>query len=324
MQYTSVPTTSSIGAAHAHEERPPFPADPRAEQRPGSHTASDRPSHDRPPRPGVRPADQGDRGRPRPRLRHEGLRDRVPVLGHRRLGGGDRQHAPARRQDPHVRDGPVRGALAQDGRAPWARDRPRAGRLAPRGRSCRGRVEASRGPGPHHPRRGGRHNETSTGVASRIPLIRQAIDRAGHDALLFVDTISSLASLDYRHHEWGGDVTVSCSQKGLMLPPGLGFNAISDKALTAAKKGGMPRSYWDWEEMLKSNATGFFPYPPATKLLYTIRQSVTTIRPPCFARRASRTSSRGTHGTPRRHAARSGAGSWRSSARCRRSTRTCS
>jgi alanine-glyoxylate transaminase/serine-glyoxylate transaminase/serine-pyruvate transaminase len=122
------------------------------------------------------------------------------------------------------------------------------------------------------------HNETSTGVASRIPLIRQAIDRAGHDALLFVDTISSLASLDYRHDEWGVDVTVSCSQKGLMLPPGLGFNAISDKALTAAKKGGMPRSYWDWEEMLKSNATGFFPYTPATNLLYGLRESLAMLR----------------------------------------------
>ena len=122
------------------------------------------------------------------------------------------------------------------------------------------------------------HNETSTGVASRIPLIRQAIDRAGHDALLFVDTISSLASLDYRHDEWGVDVTVSCSQKGLMLPPGLGFNAVSDKAVAASKKGGMPRSYWDWEEMLKSNATGFFPYTPATNLLYGLRESLAMLR----------------------------------------------
>ncbi len=122
------------------------------------------------------------------------------------------------------------------------------------------------------------HNETSTGVTSRIPLIRQAIDRAGHDALLFVDTISSLASIDYRHDEWGVDVTVSCSQKGLMLPPGLGFNAISDKAIAAAKKGGMPRSYWDWEEMLKSNANGFFPYTPATNLLYGLRESLVMLR----------------------------------------------
>jgi alanine-glyoxylate transaminase/serine-glyoxylate transaminase/serine-pyruvate transaminase len=122
------------------------------------------------------------------------------------------------------------------------------------------------------------HNETSTGVTSRIPLIRQAIDRAGHDALLFVDTISSLASIDYRHDEWGVDVTVSCSQKGLMLPPGLGFNAISDKAIAASKKGGMPRSYWDWEEMLKSNANGFFPYTPATNLLYGLRESLVMLR----------------------------------------------
>jgi alanine-glyoxylate transaminase/serine-glyoxylate transaminase/serine-pyruvate transaminase len=122
------------------------------------------------------------------------------------------------------------------------------------------------------------HNETSTGAASRIPLIRQAIDRAGHDALFFVDTISSLASIDYRHEAWGVDVTVGCSQKGLMLPPGLGFNAISDKAIAASKKGGMPRSYWDWEEMLKSNANNFFPYTPATNLLYGLRESLAMLR----------------------------------------------
>jgi alanine-glyoxylate transaminase/serine-glyoxylate transaminase/serine-pyruvate transaminase len=122
------------------------------------------------------------------------------------------------------------------------------------------------------------HNETSTGVTSRIPLIRQAIDRAGHDALLLVDTISSLASIDYRHDEWGVDVTVSCSQKGLMLPPGLGFNALSDKAVAASKKGGMPRSYWDWGEMLKNNVDGFFPYTPSTNLLYGLRESLAMLR----------------------------------------------
>jgi alanine-glyoxylate transaminase/serine-glyoxylate transaminase/serine-pyruvate transaminase len=134
------------------------------------------------------------------------------------------------------------------------------------------------------------HNETSTGVASRIPLIRQAIDRARHGALLMVDTISSLASIDYRHGEWGVDVTVSCSQKGLMLPPGLGFNAVSDKALAAAKQGGMPRSYWDWEDMLKNNASGFFPYTPATNLLYGLREALAMLReeglPNVFARHA--------------------------------------
>jgi alanine-glyoxylate transaminase/serine-glyoxylate transaminase/serine-pyruvate transaminase len=122
------------------------------------------------------------------------------------------------------------------------------------------------------------HNETSTGVTSRIPLIRKAIDQAGHDALFLVDTISSLASIDYRHDAWGVDVTVGCSQKGLMLPPGLGFNAISDKAIAAAKKGGMPRSYWDWEEMLKNNANGFFPYTPSTNLLYGLRESLAMLR----------------------------------------------
>jgi alanine-glyoxylate transaminase/serine-glyoxylate transaminase/serine-pyruvate transaminase len=118
------------------------------------------------------------------------------------------------------------------------------------------------------------HNETSTGVTSRIPLIRAAIDRANHPALLMVDTISSLASIDYRHEEWGVDVTVGCSQKGLMLPPGLGLNAISDKALKAAESAQMPRSFWDWEAMLAANQSGFFPYTPATNLLYGLQEAI--------------------------------------------------
>lgn len=118
------------------------------------------------------------------------------------------------------------------------------------------------------------HNETSTGVTSRIPAIRRAIDAAGHPALLLVDTISSLGSVDYRHDEWGVDVTVSGSQKGLMLPPGLGFTAISDKARAAGRSNNLPRSYWDWEEMLKPNANGYFPYTPATNLLYGLREAV--------------------------------------------------
>ncbi len=118
------------------------------------------------------------------------------------------------------------------------------------------------------------HNETSTGVTSRISEIRKAIDRAGHPALLMVDTISSLGSIDYRHDEWGVDVTVACSQKGLMLPPGLGFNAISDKALAASKSARLPRSYWDWEEMIAHNQGGFFPASPATNLLYGLRESL--------------------------------------------------
>ena len=122
------------------------------------------------------------------------------------------------------------------------------------------------------------HNETSTGVTSRIPLVRQAIDRAGHGALFMVDTISSLASIEYRHDAWGVEVTVCCSQKGLMLPPGLGFNAVSARALAAAKAGGMPRSYWDWQDVLKSNAAGFFPYTPATNLLFGLRESLTMLR----------------------------------------------
>jgi alanine-glyoxylate transaminase/serine-glyoxylate transaminase/serine-pyruvate transaminase len=115
------------------------------------------------------------------------------------------------------------------------------------------------------------HNETSTGVVSRIGEARKAIDRAKHPALLMVDTISSLASIDYRHDEWGVDVTVAGSQKGLMLPPGLSFNAVSDKALAASKSAKLPRSYWNWEEMITSNKDGWFPYTPATNLLYGLR-----------------------------------------------------
>ena len=118
------------------------------------------------------------------------------------------------------------------------------------------------------------HNETSTGVVSRIADIRQAIDAAGHPALLMVDTISSLASIDYRMDEWGVDVTVAGSQKGLMLPPGLSFNAISKKALAASKDARLPKSYWSWDDMLKANQSGFFPYTPATNLLYGLREAI--------------------------------------------------
>ena len=118
------------------------------------------------------------------------------------------------------------------------------------------------------------HNETSTGVASRVGEIRKAMDRQGHPALLLVDTISSLGSIDYRHDEWGVDVTVGCSQKGLMLPPGLGLNAISQKALDASKSARLPRSYWDWGPMLNDSRTGFFPYTPATNLLYGLKEAI--------------------------------------------------
>ena len=118
------------------------------------------------------------------------------------------------------------------------------------------------------------HNETSTGVTSRIGAVRAAIDASSHPALLLVDTISSLASIDYRHDEWGVDVTVGGSQKGLMLPPGLGFNAVSEKALAASRTAGMARSYWEWEAMLGANRTGFFPYTPATNLLYGLAESI--------------------------------------------------
>jgi alanine-glyoxylate transaminase/serine-glyoxylate transaminase/serine-pyruvate transaminase len=118
------------------------------------------------------------------------------------------------------------------------------------------------------------HNETSTGCTSRIDEVRKAIDAAGHPALLLVDTISSLGSIDYRHDEWGVDVTVAGSQKGLMLPPGLSFNAISQKALKAAEGAKLPRSFWDWRPMLKANETGYFPYTPATNLLYGLDAAV--------------------------------------------------
>ncbi|MFN3447262.1 MAG: pyridoxal-phosphate-dependent aminotransferase family protein [Roseococcus sp.] len=118
------------------------------------------------------------------------------------------------------------------------------------------------------------HNETSTGCASRIDEVRRALDAAGHPALLLVDTISSLASIDYRHEEWGVDVTVAGSQKGLMLPPGLSFNAISAKALKASETARLPRSFWDWKPMLAANATGYFPYTPATNMLYALDAAV--------------------------------------------------
>lgn len=122
------------------------------------------------------------------------------------------------------------------------------------------------------------HNETSTGVTSRIPDIRLAIDMAGHPALFLVDAISSLGSIDYRHDEWGVDVTVGGSQKGLMLPPGLGFNAVSDKALAAARANSSPRSYWDWQEIIAANATGYWPYTPATNLLYGLREALAMLQ----------------------------------------------
>jgi alanine-glyoxylate transaminase/serine-glyoxylate transaminase/serine-pyruvate transaminase len=118
------------------------------------------------------------------------------------------------------------------------------------------------------------HNETSTGVTSRIAPVRKAIDAAAHSALFMVDTISSLASIDYRHDEWGVDVTVAGSQKGLMLPPGLSFNAVSDKALAASKGAGLARSYWAWDDMLANGRNGYFPYTPATNLLYGLREAL--------------------------------------------------
>jgi len=122
------------------------------------------------------------------------------------------------------------------------------------------------------------HNETSTGCTSRIEEVRRAIDDAGHPALLMVDTISSLGSIDFRHDEWGVDVAVGCSQKGLMLPPGLSFNGVSEKALTASKSARLARSYWSWDEMIKTNGAGFFPYTPSTNLLYGLVEAIDMLR----------------------------------------------
>jgi alanine-glyoxylate transaminase / serine-glyoxylate transaminase / serine-pyruvate transaminase len=145
------------------------------------------------------------------------------------------------------------------------------------------------------------HNETSTGVTSRVGQVRAAIDRAGHPALFLVDTISSLASIDYRHDEWGVDVAVGGSQKGLMLPPGLAFNAVSNKALAASRTAKLPRSYWAWDEMLESNRDGYFPYTPATNMLYGLREALHMLHeeglPKVFARHAR-------HGEATRRAAR--------------------
>ncbi|MRG73218.1 aminotransferase class V-fold PLP-dependent enzyme [Alphaproteobacteria bacterium HT1-32] len=118
------------------------------------------------------------------------------------------------------------------------------------------------------------HNETSTGCVSPITAVRKALDDTGHPALLLVDTISSLCSIEYKHDEWGVDVTVCGSQKGMMLPPGISFNAVSAKAREAAKTAGLKRSYWDWEEMIKANATGYFPHTPATNLLYGLDEAL--------------------------------------------------
>ncbi|HEY1703979.1 MAG TPA: aminotransferase class V-fold PLP-dependent enzyme [Trebonia sp.] len=134
------------------------------------------------------------------------------------------------------------------------------------------------------------HNETSTGVTSRVADIRRAIDAAGHPALLLVDTISSLGSIDYRHDEWGVDVTVAGSQKGLMLPPGLGFNAVSAKALEASRTAALPKSFWDWKPVIDANKSGFFPYTPATNLLYGLDEALRMLQaeglPAVFARHA--------------------------------------
>jgi alanine-glyoxylate transaminase/serine-glyoxylate transaminase/serine-pyruvate transaminase len=128
------------------------------------------------------------------------------------------------------------------------------------------------------------HNETSTAVTSNIAAVRHAIDAAGHPALLLVDAVSSLGAIDYRHDEWRVDVTVSSSQKGMMLPPGLGFNAIGAKALAASANARMTRAFWDWRPMIRDNAAGFFPTTPAINLLYGLREATRMLREEGLAR----------------------------------------
>ena len=154
------------------------------------------------------------------------------------------------------------------------------------------------------------HNETSTGSTSRIGEVRAAMDAAGHGALLMVDTISSLASIDFRHDEWGVDVTVSGSQKGLMLPPGLSFNALSERAITEAKSNGMRRSYWDWQEQLAANKDGAFLTPRQQTCCMALRKPST-----CSTRKALRLSSPGMTVTPKPHAAPCRLGDWKFSVR---------
>jgi alanine-glyoxylate transaminase/serine-glyoxylate transaminase/serine-pyruvate transaminase len=128
------------------------------------------------------------------------------------------------------------------------------------------------------------HNETSTGARSRVPAIRAALDNAGHPALLLVDAVSSLGAIEYRHDAWGVDVTIAASQKGLMLPPGLAFLAVSEKARAASKAARLPRSYWDWAPMFERNADGWFPYTPATNLLFGLREALAMMREEGFER----------------------------------------
>jgi alanine-glyoxylate transaminase/serine-glyoxylate transaminase/serine-pyruvate transaminase len=134
------------------------------------------------------------------------------------------------------------------------------------------------------------HNETATGATTRVPLVRDAMNRAGHPALLMVDAVSSLACIDLRHDEWGIDVTIAGSQKGLMLPPGLSFQALSARAIAAGATARLPRSYWAWEPMLAMSSSGYFPYTPSTNLLFGLRESLRMLHeeglPQVFARHA--------------------------------------
>ena len=163
------------------------------------------------------------------------------------------------------------------------------------------------------------HNETSTGVTSDIAAVRRAIDAAKHPALLLVDTISGLASADYRHDEWGVDVTVSGSQKGLMLPPGISFNALSPKALEASKAAKLPKAFWAWDEIVEMNKDGYWPYTPNTNLLYGLNEACDML----LGARAGRRCSRATSAGPRACAPPCAPGACRSSAPTRPCIRRC-
>ena len=219
-----------------------------------------------------------------------GQADPVPGLGHGRLGSGRREHAVARRPGSRGRQRPLLESLLPDGRG--ARDRGGP----PRGALRRGRAGAARGRAAprrlHPPVRAVLvvHNETSTGVTSDVAAVRRALDEARHPALLLVDVVSSLASIDFRFDEWGVDVALTGPQKGLMLPPGLTILAASERAVRASQAAKCPRAYWDWGPVLERNKRGEFPYTPATALLFGLRESIAMLEeeglPEVFRRHA--------------------------------------
>src|SRR6266566_3459915 len=243
---------------------PPFPAHPGADPAARPRAAGDGHADHRPPWAGICQARQT-----LPRWHQDHLHDHqsghhLHRDRHRRVGSRARQHALAGRPRADGGDRAVCHAVEDDGGEARATSGIHQDRLAHRRRDKNKEIKAVCV----------LHNETSTGCLSPIAEIRKAIDAAGHPALFFVDTISSLASTDYRHDEWGVDVTVGGAQKGLMLPPGMSFNAVSEKAFAAAKNSQLTKSFWAWDDMLAMNKIGFFPYTPATQMLHGLSESI--------------------------------------------------